>query len=139
MTMGPEELAAIVRRARTIAVLGLSPDPSRTSHQVARYLQQAGYRILPVNPAGGRILGEEAHPDLQAARDAAGPLDIVNVFRRSEALPGHLADLLAVRPGLVWMQVGVRHPGVAASLERAGIPVVMDRCLMVEHPSLVAA
>ncbi|HXG45328.1 MAG TPA: CoA-binding protein [Gemmatimonadales bacterium] len=129
------ELAAILRQARTIAVVGVSPRPERPSHQVAAYLQAAGYRVVPVRPDGQRILGERVYPSLAAA-GAAGPIDIVNIFRRSEAVAELADDLLALRPRLVWLQVGVRDPATAARLEAAGIPVVMDRCLMVDHRSL---
>jgi uncharacterized protein len=132
-------LGRILRDARTIAVVGLSPSPGRPSHEVAAYLQRAGYRIIPVNPLGGvTILGEAVHPDLASAR-AAGPLDIVNIFRRSEAVAALAADLLALKPRLVWMQVGIRDPQTAARLEAAGVPVVMDRCMMIDHPSLVGS
>ena len=137
MTMDRSRIAAILSEATTIAVVGLSPNPARPSHGVAQYLQQAGYRVLPVRPGGEHILGETAYPDLRSAFEAAGPIDIVNVFRRSEHLSALLPDLLAIRPKLVWMQVGVVHAATAAALEQAGIPVVMDRCLMVEHSSLV--
>ena len=103
---------------------------------MASYLQEAGYRVLPVRPGSETILGEPAYPDLSAAQAAAGPIDIVDIFRRSEALPELLPGLLAIRPRLVWMQVGVRHPATAAALEQAGIPVVMDRCLMVDHAGM---
>jgi predicted CoA-binding protein len=129
-------LGGILRSASTIAVVGMSPRPSRPSHYVAEYLQRAGYRVVPVRPGVDSILGEPAYPDLQAAARAAGPIDVVDVFRRSEAIPELAADLLAVRPRLVWMQVGVRHEDTAARLEAAGIMVVMDRCLMVDHPWL---
>ncbi len=135
--MTPAALGELLRRSRTIAVVGLSPNPHRPSHEVAQYLQQAGYRILPVRPGVERVLGERCHPDLGAAAAAAGPLDIVNVFRRSDAIAGLREALLAARPQLVWMQVGVRDAAVAAVLEAARIPVVMDRCLMVDHPWLV--
>jgi predicted CoA-binding protein len=138
MTMDRSSIAAILSDATTIAVVGLSPNPARPSHGVARYLQEAGYRVIPVRPGGIHILGEAAYPDLRSAFEAAGPIDIVNVFRRSEHLPALLPDLLAIRPKLVWMQVGVVHAATAAALEQAGIPVVMNRCLMVEHSSLVA-
>jgi predicted CoA-binding protein len=131
-------LGAILRAARTIAVVGLSPSPHRPSHGVAAYLQRAGYRIIPVRPGVEAVLGEPAYPDLRSAARAAGPLDMVDVFRRSEAIPELLDDLLAVRPRLVWMQVGVRHDGTAKRLQEAGIPVVMDRCLMVDHPWLTS-
>jgi len=125
----------IIRTSRRIAVVGLSPRPERPSHGVAAYLQRAGYTIIPVRPTGSTILGEPVQPNLRAAA-AAGPFDIVNVFRRSEYVPALLDDLLAVRPRLVWMQVGVRDYGTARRLEAEGISVVMDRCLAVEHQLL---
>jgi predicted CoA-binding protein len=129
-------LAELVGNARRIAVVGLSRKPERPSHGVAAYLQQAGYTIIPVHPAGGVTLGEPVHPDLRSAAAAAGPIDIVNIFRRSEHIPVLLEQLLEVRPQLVWMQVGIRHAEVARKLEEAGIAVVMDRCLAVDHQFL---
>lgn len=131
-------LGALLRGARTIAVVGLSPNPRRPSHAVAAYLQDAGFRIVPVRPGGATILGELAYPDLDSAAAATGPLDVIDIFRRSDALPALTTSLIAVGPRLVWMQVGVRDEAVAAALEAAGITVVMDRCLMVEHPWLVS-
>ena len=138
MTEDRARLGPLLRAARTIAVVGLSPNPSRPSHHVATYLQRAGYRIVPVRPGVEEVLGERAYPDLLTAARAAGPLDVVNIFRRSEHVPALGAALLAVRPRLVWMQVGVRDDATAARLEAAGIPVVMDRCLMVDHPWLTS-
>jgi uncharacterized protein len=129
-------LADLVRKARRIAVVGLSRKPERPSHGVAAYLQRAGYTIIPVHPAGGITLGEPVHPDLRSAAAAAGPIDIVNIFRRSEHIPALLEQLLEVRPQLVWMQLGIRHQEVARQLEAAGIAVVMDRCLAVDHQFL---
>jgi predicted CoA-binding protein len=131
-------LSTLLRGAKTIAVVGLSPNPRRPSHAVAAYLQEAGYRIVPVRPGGAVVLGEPSYPDLVTAAKEAGPFDVVDIFRRSDALPGMLDQLLEVKPRLVWMQVGVRDEAVAARLEQAGITVVMDRCLMVEHPWLVS-
>jgi uncharacterized protein len=133
-----DTLAHLVRNARRIAVVGLSRKPERPSHGVAAYLQRAGYTIIPVHPAGGITLGEPVYPDLRAAAAAAGPIDIVNVFRRSEHIPALLDALLEVQPRLVWLQQGIRHDGVARTLEAAGIPVVMDRCLAVDHQFLGA-
>lgn len=130
-------IAKILRTARRIAVVGLSPRPERPSHQVAEYLQRAGYTIVPVRPTGTTILGEPVQPDLRAAA-AAGPIDVVTVFRRSEFVPALLGDLLAVRPRLVWLQVGVRDDPTARRLEAEGIPIVMDRCLAVDHQFLGA-
>ena len=136
--MPPEQarLAELVRSARRIAVVGLSRKPERPSHGVAAYLQRAGYTIVPVHPAGGVTLGEPVYPDLRSAAAAAGPIDIVNIFRRSEHIPSLLEQLLEIRPNLVWMQMGIRHPEVARRLEDAGIAVVMDRCLAVDHQFL---
>jgi predicted CoA-binding protein len=135
MPAGPAEIREILRSARRIAVVGLSPRPERPSYGVASYLKRAGYTIIPVRPTGTIILGEPVRPDLRAAA-ATGPIDIVNVFRRSEFVPALLDDLLAVRPRLVWMQMGIRHPATAARLEAEGIAVVMDRCLAVDHQFL---
>jgi predicted CoA-binding protein len=135
MPANEAEVREIIRAARRIAVVGLSPRPERPSHGVASYLKRAGYTIIPVRPTGTIILGEAVLPDLRAA-GAAGPIDIVNVFRRSEFVPALLDDLLLVRPRLVWMQVGVRHEPTARRLEAEGIAVVMDRCLAVEHQFL---
>ena len=129
-------LEELVGNARRIAVVGLSRKLDRPSHAVAAYLQDAGYTIIPVHPAGGVTLGEPVYPDLRSASAAAGPIDIVNIFRRSEYIPALLEQLLEVRPQLVWMQVGVRHAEVARKLEEAGIAVVMDRCLAVDHQFL---
>ena len=130
-------LSRLLREARTIAVVGLSPNPARPSHEVASYLQDAGYRIVPVRPAVESVLGERAYPDLESAARAVGAIDVVNVFRRSEFVAALAEPLLAIRPSLVWLQMGIRDPETARRLTDAGISVVMDRCLMAEHPSLV--
>lgn len=138
MTVDRARLGPILKSARTIAVVGLSPDPARPSHGVAAFLQRAGYRILPVRPGGGTVLGERCFDSLTDAARAEGPLQIVDIFRRSDAVPELLPELLATRPQLVWMQVGVHDGPTRDALEAAGIPVVMDRCLMVELPGLVS-
>jgi predicted CoA-binding protein len=130
-----KQVGELLRGARQIAVVGLSPRPERPSHGVAAYLQRAGYTIIPVNPCGGTILGERVYPDLTAAA-AAGPIDLVDIFRRSQFVAGLVEPILAVRPQLVWMQVGVRDDQSARRLEAAGVAVVMDRCLAVDHQSL---
>lgn len=130
-----DQVEEILRTSRRIAVVGLSPTPGRPSHSVARYLKRAGYTIIPVRPTGTSILGEPVQPNLRAAA-ATGPVDIVNVFRRSESVPALLDDLLAVRPRLVWMQTGIRDEPTARRLEDEGIAVVMDRCLAVDHQFL---
>lgn len=131
-------LSEILQTARRIAVVGLSRKPERPSHGVAAYLQHAGYTIIPVHPVAGVTLGERVYPDLRSAADGAGPIDIVNIFRRSEHIPALLDAMLEVKPVLVWMQQGIRNDDVARRLEAAGIAVVMDRCLAVDHQFLGA-
>lgn len=130
-----EELKAILTSFRRIAVVGLSRKPHRASHSVSAYMQRQGYEIVPVHPAGGVTLGEAVHPDLRSAA-ATGPIDIVNIFRRSEFIPALLEDLLEARPRLVWMQLGVEDGETARRLRDVGIAVVMDRCLAVDHQLL---
>jgi predicted CoA-binding protein len=137
MATEPDRVRDILASAKRIAVVGLSPRPERPSHSVSRYLQRAGYHIIPVRPdIEGSILGEPIVPDLASAA-RGGPIDIVDVFRRSEAIPDLVEPILAVRPRLVWLQVGVVHEAAARRIEAAGIPVVMDHCLAVEHHSLL--
>lgn len=126
-----------VRAARVVAVLGAHQDPSRAAYYVPDYLHGKGLRILPVNPAlvGQTLWGEPVRATLASL---AGPVDIVDVFRRPELLAGHLADILAMKPlpKLVWLQQGIRSEPFARDLVAAGIDVVQDRCLLVDHRSL---
>jgi predicted CoA-binding protein len=122
----------IVAAARRIAVVGVSPNPARPSHTVAAYLQRAGYEIVPVRPGVAEVLGARAFPDLVSAA-AAGPLDVVDVFRRSELVAELVPQLLAVRPKLAWLQLGIRDDRAAETLREAGIVVVQDHCLKVAH------
>ncbi len=135
--MTPEALRALLQEAKTIAVVGLSPKPWRASHQVALYLQQAGYRVVPVNPEHDVVLGERSYPSLTAAA-AAGPIDVVDVFRRSEFAGPIVDEAIALKPRLIWLQVGVVDEAAAARATAAGIPFIMDRCLMVDHQLLEA-
>ena len=134
----------ILRSAKTVAVVGLSPKPERASFHVAEYLQSQGYRIVPVNPmyAGQQILGETVYATLQEAADALAQngtrIDVVDVFRKSEDVPPVAKDAIDVRAGTLWMQLGIENQ-VAADLARAaGLDVVMDRCMLVEHRRLEA-
>ena len=130
-------VATLVQGARRIAVVGLSDDPFRPSHSVAGYLQRAGYDLVGVHPGGGSVMGIRRYPDLSSAAAATGPIDIVDVFRRSETIPELLPALLELHPALVWLQLGVVHDPTAQALEAAGITVVQDLCLAVEHRALV--
>jgi len=130
-----EALRDILGTARTIAVVGLSPTPERPSNGVARYLQGAGYRIVPVNPHHAIILGEPTYPTLTAAaREHA--IDVVDVFRRSEFAGAIVDEAIRVRPRLIWLQLGVVDAAAGERARAAGIPCVMDRCLMVDHRAL---
>ena len=132
-----DRLRALLREARTIAVVGLSPKPMRPSHSVSKYLQSAGYHIVPINPGHDEILGEKSYATLtDAARNHT--IDIVDVFRRSE-LVGPVVDeaiALAHRPQLIWLQQGVVDTAAAQRAEAAGIAFVMDHCIAVEHRHL---
>jgi predicted CoA-binding protein len=135
MTPSADELRALLRGARTIAVVGLSPKPARPSHSVARYLQRAGYRIVPVNPGHPEILGERSYPTLaEAARDHT--IDVVDVFRRSENAGAVVDEAIALHPQLIWLQQGVVDDAAQARAAAAGIPFVMDSCLAIEHRHL---
>ena len=134
----------ILQDSKTIAVVGLSNKPERASFGVAEYLQQQGYRILPVNPqyAGQEILGERVHASLQEAADALAPtgqrIDIVDCFRKSEDIPPLARDAIAVRAGCLWMQLEIEHQAAADMARAAGLDVVMNHCLKIEHRKLAA-
>lgn len=126
------ELRELLRRARTIAVVGLSPKPERPSNSVTRYLQRQGYRIIPVNPGHAEILRERCYPTLTAAaREHA--IDIVDVFRRSAEAGRVVDEAIPLRPLLIWLQQGVVDAAAQARAEAAGVACVMDRCLAVDH------
>jgi predicted CoA-binding protein len=127
---GPEEIAAILKNYRVVAVVGLSPEPDRPSYRVAAYLQQHGYRIVPVNPGCTEILGEKCYPGL---KDIPFPVEIVDIFRKVEAIPAIVAEAIAIGAKVVWMQLGLVEPGAARQARDAGLEVVMDRCLKIEH------
>lgn len=132
----PSEIAEALRTARTVAVVGCSPDPARPSHSIARYLQGAGYRVIPVNPGHDELLGERCYGEL-AAIPSEVAIDVVDVFRRSE-LVGPIADAAIARGGvrLFWMQDGVEDDAAARRLLAAGIGVAMDRCIYRDHAAL---
>lgn len=112
-----------LRNSKVIAVVGLSDDPARISHRVSKYMQSQGYRIIPVNPMIQETLGEKSYPDL---RSVPVPIDMVDVFRRSELVAPVVDEAIKVGVRYIWMQDGVINPEAAAKAEAAGIPVVMD-------------
>lgn len=133
-----EHIAALVKSLRRVAVLGMKTEEQagQAAFYVPRYLQEAGLEVIPVPvyyPEVTQILGQ---PVYRRVADVPGPIDVVDVFRRPADLPAHLPDLLAARPRAVWLQSGIRHDEFARALADAGILVVQDRCLMVEHRRL---
>jgi predicted CoA-binding protein len=129
-------IAAVLRDARRIAIVGASPDPSRPSHDVLRYLLRAGYECVPIHPGARKILGVPAFETLAQAVDATGPVDIVDVFRRPEACPTHAAEAVAVGARCLWLQLGVVSWDAARIAAAGGLSVVMDRCTAIEHRRL---
>jgi predicted CoA-binding protein len=132
-------LRDILQGTRTIAVVGASPRPNRPSHGVIRFLQRHGYRVIPVNPfaAGQDMLGERVHARLaDISTDRVGPVDMVDIFRRSEMAGGVVDEAIAIGAKYVWMQLDVRDDGAAARAEARGLKVVMDRCPAIEIPRL---
>jgi predicted CoA-binding protein len=123
------EIEAFMRRIRGIAVLGLSERPDKPSHHVAEELQKYGYRIVPVNPAAAEILGEKAWPDLESAMKGAGPIDVVQVFRRPEHVAAIVEDAIRLKAPALWLQEGVVDEVAATKARAAGIFTVMDRCM----------
>ncbi len=126
----PEVIEEILENTRTIAVVGLSSNPNRPSYGVARYMQQMGYRIIPVNPNEREVLGERAYPSLAEAPE---PFDLVNIFRRSEEAGHHVDEAIRLGARAVWMQDDVIDHEAAQRALDAGLQVVMDRCVLREH------
>ncbi len=120
----------LLQRARTIAVVGLSANPARDSYRVSRYMQQQGYLIIPVNPTVEEVLGVRSVSDLE---QIGRPVDIVNVFRRSEHVPAIVEAAIRTGARAIWTQLGIVHEDAARRAVEAGLDVVMDRCLLIEH------
>ena len=123
-------VAQVLRSAKTIAVVGLSSNPMRASHGVAEYLKGAGYRIIPVNPNETEVLGEKAYARLE---DVPGPVDIVDAFRRAEEVPAVAESAIRIGAKVLWMQLGIENAEAAERARAAGLVVVEDACLLVEH------
>jgi predicted CoA-binding protein len=138
LVTSPDAIARIVREARRIAVLGIKTEAQRArpAFYVPEYMTRAGYDIVPVPvyyPDATEILGR---PVYRRVTDVPGPIDMVNVFRRAHDIPPHVPDIIAARPRVVWFQLGIVNDEAAEALARAGIDVVQDRCLLVEHQRL---
>ena len=133
--MNPENqmIAHILSAAETIAVVGLSDDPSRASHRIAAYLKEAGYRVIPINPRIESALGEKTYPSLGEVKER---VDIVNAFRRSQEIPSLVDEAIQKRPRAFWMQKGISHPASARRLKDAGITTIQDLCIKTAHREL---
>ncbi len=125
-----ETIATLLREAKTIAVVGLSSKPQRSSYGIAQYLQRHGYRVIPVNPAETEVLGEKSYASL---KDIPEHVDIVDVFRRSEFVPDIADEAIEIGAGTLWLQQGVIHEEAARKARAAGLIVVMDQCIAVDH------
>lgn len=132
--MNDTQLTELLREAKTIAVVGLSGNRTRASYGVSRFLQRQGYRVIPVNPNETEVLGERAYPSL---RDVPDDIDIVNIFRRSEKVPEVVDDALQKGTRCIWMQEGIVNNGAAQKADAAGVPVVMNRCILKELARLL--
>ena len=137
MILSNEHVATIrkvLRESKTIAVVGLSPKPNRPSHQVARYLMEVGYTIIPVNPGQDTILGQTCYSNL---RDIPTPVDMVDIFRRQEEVVPIVEDAIGIGARFIWMQQGIVNEEAAGKAEAAGLIVIMDRCTKIDHMNLL--
>lgn len=130
-----DEIAQFLRGIKRIAVVGLSQDPARDSHRVASYLQSQGYEIVPVNPRVTSVLGQKSYPDLQAV---PGIIDLVDVFRKSEEVSAIVDQAIAIGVKGIWLQLGIEDAQAQDRARAAGIRVISNYCLMVEHRRLLA-
>ena len=128
-----EEIRAILENHKTVAIVGLSPKPERDSHKVGKYLKEHGYRIVPVNPGQKEILGEKCYPNLKAI---PFPVDVVDIFRRSEAVLPIVHHAVEIGARVVWTQLGIVHNRAAEKAREAGLDVVMSKCIKIEHMNM---
>ena len=139
-----EAIKDILERYRTVAAVGLSRNLSKESYGVAQYLQGAGYRVVPVNPVAEEILGEKSYKSLlELPEELKGSVEIVDLFRPSEAVPPFVEDAIKIRkeygnPRVIWMQLGIINEKAAEKARNAGMTVIMDRCTKVEHQRLLS-
>jgi predicted CoA-binding protein len=127
------EIKEILENSKTIAVVGLSDNPERDSYRVGKYMKDHGYTVIPVNPVKTEILGEKSYPDLSSIPSR---VDIVDIFRNIEAIPGIVEEAIKIRAKVVWMQLGLAHNESARKAREAGLAVVQSKCLKIEHAKL---
>ncbi len=124
------EIRRILEEMKTVAIVGLSDNPERDSYKVGAYLKEKGYKIIPVNPGKKEILGEKSYPDIASVPEK---IDVVDIFRTVEAIPGIVDEAIRVRAGTVWMQLGLAHRESAEKARAAGLGVVQSKCIKIEH------
>lgn len=129
-----QDLVEILNRSRTVAVIGISHKEDRDSHKVAKYLKDHGYKMIPVNPKYKEVLGEPCYPNLKSVPEH---IDVVDIFRNIEAIPAIVDEAITVGAGCVWMQLGLAHNGAAEKARCAGLKVVMNKCIKIEHAHLM--
>jgi uncharacterized protein len=127
---GADPILEILKTCKTIAVVGLSSSPMRPSHEVTEYLHRAGYRIIPVNPNETEVLGEKSYARLE---DVPEKIDVVDIFRRAEEVPAAVESAIRVEAKVVWMQLGIENEAAAEKARAAGLTVIEDACMMIEH------
>ncbi|MBU1709384.1 MAG: CoA-binding protein [Proteobacteria bacterium] len=127
------EIRSILKKYKTIAVVGLSPKITRPSNQVADYLIRAGYEVIPVNPGQNEILGRTCYPDLLSIPES---VDLVDIFRKPEDVPAVVDEAIAIGAKVIWMQLGIINDEAAKKATAAGLTVIMDRCIKVDHQNL---
>ena len=130
----PDEIRSLLSKARRIAIVGLSDKPDRASYRVGAYLKAQGYTIIPVNPVKETILDEKVYPSL---KDIPEPVDIVDIFRKVDAIPAIVDEAIAISAKAVWMQLGLAHRESAEKARQAGLVVVQDKCTKIEHDTLL--
>lgn len=127
---GADPIAQILNKSKTIAVVGLSSNPMRPSHEVSEYMQSAGYRIIPVNPNEREVLGEKSYARLE---DVPEKIDVVDIFRRAEYVPAVVESAIRIGARVVWMQLGIENEEATEKAQAAGLVVVEDACILIEH------
>ena len=130
----PEKIRAILENYKRVAIVGLSPKPERDSHKVAKYLKENHYEIVPVNPGQKEILGETCYPNLKAI---PFQVDLIDIFRKSDAIPLVVDDAIAIGAKIVWMQLGLANNRAAKKARNAGLEVIMNKCIKIEHMNML--
>ncbi|MGA2874260.1 MAG: CoA-binding protein [Nitrososphaerales archaeon] len=128
-----QEISDILKRYKTVAVIGMSKNPEKDAYRIPEYLMKNGYQIIPVNPSADEILGQKSYKRLA---DVPGDIDIVDVFRPSEDVPNYLQDAISKKPKVFWEQLGIHNPEAEEKIASAGIKVVYDRCMLQEHQKI---